>query len=323
MSGRNWKRGHLRAMGPTVIAALVALGLPFILGTSTYALDIATFALLFAMFTSSWDLFCGATEEFSFGHSFFIGTAAFGTALLEARMGLSPELSILSGAVIGAGAGALIGFVTLRHSGAVFTLVTMAAQLGFHRVLFLWSDLFGGEEGILIRNPWFHDPGTRYVVVALIAVGSFGVMSWLLSSAFGRQLRASGGDVRIGLASGVRVARIRTWGFMLSGLVAGLAGSLYAMHNRLAHHEIAGDTLSGLIFLLAMVGGFGTLLGPWLAAVMYVAFLREALLDLGRAEPLVVFGLLFVAIWAIPEGRGHLTRLLPKRWRQNVGGSTA
>jgi branched-chain amino acid transport system permease protein len=316
MSGKSRGQGRWHAAGPTLVAAVVAAALPLFVGTSPYSLDIATVALLFAMFTSSWDFFCGSTGELSFGHSFFVGTAAFGTALLEARLGFSPELAILSGALVGAGAGALIGLLTLRHSGAVFTLVTMAAQLGFHRSLFLWGDLFGGEEGVLIRTPWIQDPMARFATVATLAVGSLGAMAWLRSSALGRQLRAAGGDVRTGLASGVPVARVRTAGAVLSGLVAGLAGSLYAMHHMLANQESAGDTLSGLIFLLAMVGGFGTLLGPWLAAVIYVAFVREALLALGEAEPLVAVGLLFLAIWLAPGGTGHLVHRLSRGWRR-------
>lgn len=322
MSGKSPHAAPWRATAPVLVAAVATASLPLLLGTSPYALDIATVALLFAMFTSSWDFFCGSTGELSFGHSFFIGTAAFGTALLQTRLGLPPGLAIFSGALIGAGAGALIGLLTLRHSGAVFTLVTMAAQLGFHRSLFLWSDLFGGEEGVLIRTPWIQDPRTRFATVAVLSVASLGVMAWLRSSRLGRQLRASGGDVRTGLASGVPVARVRTAGAIVSGFVAGLAGSLYAMHNMLANQEAAGDTLSGMIFLLAMVGGFGSLLGPWLAAVIYVAFVREALLDLGKAEPLVAVGLLFLAIWALPGGSGEIFRRLPRWWRRRAGEAT-
>lgn len=316
MSARDSRRRRWSAAAPALVAAAAAGSLPLLLGASPYALDIATVALLFAMFTSSWDFFCGATGELSFGHSFFIGTAAFGTALVVARLGFPAALAIPSGALVGAASGFLIGLLTLRHSGAVFTLVTMAAQLGFHRSLFLWSDLFGGEEGVLIGTPWIQDPMARFALVATVAVGSLGAMAWLRSSTLGRQLRASGGDVRIGLASGVRVPRIRTVGATVSGLVAGLAGSLYAMHQMLANQETAGDTLSGMIFLLAMVGGFGTLLGPWLAAVVYVAFVREALLGLGEVEPLVAVGLLFLAIWVAPGGTVPLFRRLPRWWRR-------
>lgn len=306
--GNRWRS----TLAPTVVAAVGALALPFLLGTTPYGLDLASVALLFAMFTSSWDFFCGATGEFSFGHSFFVGTAAFATALASAHLGVSLAWAIAVGTLVGGCAGALIGLLTLRHSGAVFALVTMAAQLGFHRSLFLWSDLFGGEEGVLIEARWIDEPWLRYLTVATFAVGSLGAMAWLRSTAFGRQLRASGGDVRTGLASGVPVPQVRTAGAVVSGLVAGAAGSLYAVHHLLANQETAGDTLSGLIFLLAMVGGFGTLLGPWLAAVLYVAFVREALVGLGEVEPLVAVGLLFVAIWVAPEGTAGLLR---RPWR--------
>jgi branched-chain amino acid transport system permease protein len=204
----------------------------------------------------------------------------------------------------------------LRHSGAVFTLVTMALQLSFYRTLFLWSNTFGGGEGVFIRTPWVQGAPQRYALVALLSVASLGVAVFVRETSFGRQLRASGGDVRVALASGVRVPLVRTLGATLSGLIAGLAGSVLAMQNMGANPELASDMVSGLIFLLAMAGGFGSLAGPWLAAVIYQTVVREALVSLQSAAPMVAFGLLLVAIWAMPDGvSGFLSRWRPA-WKR-------
>ncbi len=303
-------------------AAAAALILPLVLGTSTYARDVATVALIYALFALSWDFFCGATGELSFGHTLFVGTAAFAAALLQSRLGMSPPLAVGLGALVGGCAGCLIGVLTIKHSGAVFTMVTMAAQLSFHRTLFLWSDTFGGEEGVLFSESWLDDPGQRYAVVASLAVGGLAVALVVRETRFGRQLRASGGDPRIGLASGVSVPYVRMVGCTFSGLLAGIGGSLLAMHNMVANHELAGDTLSGMIFLLAMVGGFGTLIGPWLAALLYLAVVRELLVPLGDSEPLVVFGLLMTLLWIMPNGIGGvLARLLTSKKEPSAGGA--
>lgn len=306
---------RLRWMVPVGGAAAVAMLLPFGWGYSAYALDLVSVALIYAMFTVSWELFCGATGELSFGHTFFVGTAAFSTALLEARLGFPPLAAVLSGALVGAAAGALVGVLTLRHSGAVFTLVTMALQLSFHRTLFLWSSFFGGGEGIFIEDSWVPGASQRFAVVVFLSIASLGVALLLRKGSFGRQLRASGGDVRVGLACGVRVPLVRTLGSTLSGLIAGLGGSALAMQNLGANPELAGDAMSGLIFLLAMVGGFGSLSGAWLAAVIYLAVVREALVSLGSAEPMVAFGLLFLAIWAMPQGVSGIFSGWTHRWK--------
>jgi branched-chain amino acid transport system ATP-binding protein/branched-chain amino acid transport system permease protein len=115
------------------------------------------------------------------------------------------------------------------------------------------------------------------------------------------------------MASGVPVPHVRVVGVAVSGLLAGLGGSLMAMHHRLANHELAGDGLSGLILLLCLAGGAGSAIGPWVAAVLYVAFLREALAPLGRLEPVLVFGVMFVFIWACPRGLSNLMRRFGKR----------
>jgi ABC-type branched-subunit amino acid transport system permease subunit len=90
------------------------------------------------------------------------------------------------------------------------------------------------------------------------------------------------------------------------------------MQNMVANTELASDTMSGLIFLLAMLGGFGSLIGAWLAAVIYLAVIREALVSLGSAEPVVAFGLLFLAIWAMPEGVGGILSNWRRRWKTAV-----
>jgi ABC-type branched-subunit amino acid transport system permease subunit len=314
-SGKYFASVRARVALAVLGAAVVAVLLPLRWGYSTYALDVATVALIYAMFTVSWEMFCGATGELSFGHTFFVGTAAFATALLEWRLGFSPWVAFVSGALVGGAAGALVGVLTLRHTGAVFTLVTMALQLTFYRTLFLWSNVFGGEEGVFIRQPWVSGASHRFAVVAVLSIASFGFALLMRETSFGRQLRASGGDVRIGLACGVRVPLVRTLGATLSGLIAGLGGSALAMQNMVANPEMASDTVSGLIFLLAMLGGFGSLIGAWLAAVIYLALISEALVSLGSAEPVVAFGLLFLAIWALPEGISGLVSRWRPRWK--------
>ena len=169
----------------------------------------------------------------------------------------------------------------------------------------MWSGLFGGEEGISVPSGLTHSTLIQYLLVGGAAVGGLSLATVLRATVFGRQLRAAGGDTRVGMASGVPVPWVRIAGAVLSAALASLGGSLLVMQNHLANHELAGDALSGLIFLLAVVGGTGTLVGPWLAAIMYICVLRQSLIWLGRAEPAVVFGLLMVAIWGMPEGIGN------------------
>ena len=69
---------------------------------------------------------------------------------------------------------------------------------------------------------------------------------------------------------------------ILSGFLASVGGSMLVMQNRLANHEMAGDALAGLIFLLAVVGGVGSLFGPWLAALIYIGLVKESLATMGR-----------------------------------------
>src|SRR4051794_30798166 len=110
------------------VAALIAVA-PALLGGSRYAYDIAVVAMVYGMFAVSWDLACGTTGELSFGHSFFVGTAGFTAAIVISRCDVPPWAALLIGAGAGALAGLVIGLLTLRPTGPVFTLVALAAQL--------------------------------------------------------------------------------------------------------------------------------------------------------------------------------------------------
>jgi branched-chain amino acid transport system permease protein len=301
------------------VALLLAVACPHLLGGGQYAFDMVQVALAFALIAAAWDFLCGLTGETSFGHSLFVGVAAYAAALAEARWGVGPVGAALVGAGAGALAGGLVGLLTLRQAGAVFAMVTMASQLTFHRALFMWSGFFGGEEGVAMPRRLVESASGQYWLAVAAAVGGLLALLLLRETSFGRQLKASGGDTRVGVASGVAVPRVRVAGTVVSALLAGVGGVLLATQSMVATHELAGDALAGLIFLLAVVGGTGTLLGPWLAALVYVCGLRHVLSPLGRAEPVIVFGLLLMLVWIMPDGIGNALKRLGRRGAPSAG----
>jgi branched-chain amino acid transport system permease protein len=306
-------------VSPLSVAILIAVA-PALLGGTRYAYDMAVVAMVYGMFAVSWDLACGTTGELSFGHSFFIGTAGFTAAIVISRFDVPPWAALLTGAGAGALAGLVIGLLTLRHTGPVFTLVTMAAQLTLYRTLFVWGSLFGGEEGIPVRAQWLDEPRYRWFVVAVISFASVVGAKYLLRSSFGLRLRASGGDRRVGQSAGIDVDVTRVQGFTISGFVAGLAGSILVLHNAIANYELTGDQLSGMIFLLSLVGGMGTLVGPWIAAFLCMTLLRELLYAAGQWQSVTSMLVVFVLLWLMPKG------VMPEiakrvRWRPRLAGS--
>ncbi|MEO5363339.1 MAG: branched-chain amino acid ABC transporter permease [Magnetococcus sp. DMHC-8] len=301
-----------RLLPGMIISLSLAWVLPYCFGNTAWGMDITRAALIFALFTLSWDFLCGSTGEISFGHTFFIGVSAYTAAIVQLHGGLSPVTALLLASLAGAGCGGLLGVLTLRHTAAVYTMVTMAIQLSFHRTLFIAGGLLGGEEGIPISSSLLPTPQQEYWLTLAISAGALWLAIWLWDTPFGRQLRAAGGDNRVALASGVPVARVRILGACFAGLLAGMGGALMAMLHRMAYHELAGDSLAGLIFLLATVGGVRTLVGPWLAALLYTSVVREFLQSFQEISTILEFGLFLVIIWTFPNGIG---RPLGRLWR--------
>src|ERR1700745_3116210 len=109
--------------------ALAVLVLSFVLLKSAYYQLVLTQVLLWAVLSLAWNILCGYSGYFSFGHAGFWGLGAYTVALGLIYLDLSPWISIPFCAVIGAAAGALIGYPTFRLRGHYFALAMLAYPL--------------------------------------------------------------------------------------------------------------------------------------------------------------------------------------------------
>jgi ABC-type branched-subunit amino acid transport system permease subunit len=301
---------------PVLVGGLAMVVLPVLAGgPPDFARGVATDAFIYGLFVVSWDLFSGLTGELSFGHTLWIGTAAFATALLQTRWNMPPLAALFCGAAVGGVAGVTVGLLTWRHTGVVFTMLTMAAQLVFQRCIYRFSDIFGAEQGVLHVRRLFSSDLAAYRCTAALSVGGLILCCVLKASRFGRALRASGGDTRVAQASGVPVPLVRLAGAALAGTLAGLAGSSSALEHQQASAELAGDSLAGLIFLLALIGGTGTIVGPWCAAVVIFGFVIGPL----RLQPAVFFGILLILVWVAPSGLYDIASRGVRGWLRKPG----
>ena len=242
--------------------------------------------LCFALFACAFNLLIGFTGLLSFGHAAFFGGAAYVTGHALKVWGVPLELGLLIGTAFSAATGWLIGGLAIRRQGIYFTMITLAlAQMLFF--VFLQAPFTGGEDGLqsiprgyLLGAIDLRNDLTMYYVVLAIMVATFALIVRIIHSPFGQVLKAVRENEPRAISLGYEVARYKLLAFVLSAALAGLAGSVKAVVLGFGTLSDVHWSMSGLVVLMTLVGGMGTLFGPVLGAIIIIA-LENKLGDVG------------------------------------------
>ncbi len=242
--------------------------------------------LCFALFACAFNLLIGFTGLLSFGHAAFFGGASYIAGHALKVWGVPTELGILLGVVFAAIVGLVMGKLAIRRQGIYFTMITMAlSQMLFF--VFLQAPFTGGEDGLqsiprgtLLGAIDLKNDLTMYYLVLGIVVASFLLVVRIIHSPFGQVLKAVRENEPRAISLGYDVDRYKLLAFVLSAALAGLAGSTKALVLGFGTLTDVHWSMSGLVVLMTLVGGMGTLFGPVLGAIIIIA-LENKLGDMG------------------------------------------
>jgi branched-chain amino acid transport system permease protein len=264
------------------LALAVALAAPFV-GYPVFLMKL----LCFGLFACAFNLLIGYTGLLSFGHAAFFGGAGYVAGHALTALGLPFEAGILLGVLGAAALGFVMGLLAIRRQGIYFSMITLAlAQMVYFAAL--RAPFTHGEDGLqgVPRGRLFgvldlgNDLTLYYVVLAICVVG-FALIVRIVHSPFGQVLSAIKENEARAISLGYDVDNYKLVAFVLSAALAGLAG---ATKTVVLGFETLTDvhwTMSGLVILMTLVGGMGTLAGPILGAFLIVA-LENKLGDLGN-----------------------------------------
>ena len=263
---------------------LALLAVPFI---GIYPLFVMK-VLCFALFAAAFNLLIGYTGLLSFGHAMFLAMAGYTTGYAIQTLGYSPELGVLAGTAAATLLGFIVGLFAIRRQGIYFAMVTLAlAQMVYF--VFLQAPFTHGEDGLqaVPRGKLFgmldlSSDITLYYVVLVVMVLMFLLIVRIVHSPFGQVLVAIKENGPRAVSLGYDTDRFKLLAFVLSAGIAGLAGSLKVLVLGFETLSDAYWTMSGLVILMTLVGGMGTLFGPLLGAALIVA-LEDRLGDIGGA----------------------------------------
>ena len=291
-----------------VVAALAVAPL----GIPEFWRKFLTEILIWGLLAMSSDILIGYTGMVSFGHSAFFGLGLYGAAaaLLMLR---SPNLWIAL--AVGLAAAALVAvfvaYFATRLRDIYFAITTLVFSQIFYVIIFTWTDVTGGENGLYFTQPPFTIPGifsTRFSTVSLhwfvlaVVALSYLALRRITQSPFGMVLQSIRENEPRTRAIGYHVERYKIVAVLLSGLFAGLSGTLYAIQHRFAAPDFVFFTVSGEVVIFNVMGGMGTLVGPVVGAAFFL-LLREGLSRFWTEYYLIPLGIAFtLMVIFMPQG---------------------
>ncbi|WP_421910188.1 branched-chain amino acid ABC transporter permease [Marinobacter sp.] len=299
---------------------LVLLGLALVAPFALYPVFLMK-VLCFALFACAFNLLLGFAGLLSFGHAVFLGTGAYVTGYLMVTYGLTPELGILAGVGMSALTGFVYGKLAVKREGIYFAMVTLAlAQLAFF--FFLQAPFTGGEDGLqgIPRGELFGlldltDNMTMYYFVLAIFIIGFLTIYRTIHSPFGQVMKAIRENEPRAISLGYKVNQYKLMVFVISAALAGLAGSTKALVFQLASLTDVHWFMSGEVVLMTLLGGMGTIWGPFLGAATIVSM--QSFLASGPLANYihVVMGVVFIiCVLAFRNGLvGELQKVIRKK----------
>lgn len=310
---------------------LLALFLSAPLYCGSYILEILIIALWLGFLGSCWNIVGGYAGQLSLGHGTFVGVGAYTSTLLLNIFGLSPWIGSFIGALLAAIIGLIVGFLCFRFRirGIYFALITMAIA----EIMKLWfehTERFGATSGLflkIIRGPsafaffQFQAKWPYYLVILGMVVIVLLICFLIEHSRMGFYLKAIRGDEDAARCLGVSAFKYKCVAMVISCFLIAFGGTFYAQYRM----YIKPDLLMGIHFSVEMViptviGGWGTIFGPILGALLLIPlaefsrllaeFIRNTFHVTGlKGFQLITYGfILILAIRFMPNGITGLFR---------------
>ena len=309
---------RLHSIVPYVAVGVILLILPLFL--PNFYVSLLTRVLIYAIFAISLDFILGYCGLITLGHAAFMGVAGYTVGILSVHLNLHLFWILVPAAIaVSAIVAAIIGFISLRVSGVYFLLVTMIFGELLANVATKWSSVTGGSDGLVnIKLPNIGIPGFTwtdtnfYYVVFIVFTICFLILYIIVNSSFGQAL--------IGVRENemrMRCLGYNTWSLkyvaiIISGAIAGFSGIFFAYFYRImAPNNMALQT-SATVLLMGIIGGPGTLFGPFIGAAIIVVIQQISSVYVPDRWPLILGTIFVICVMLV---RGGFARYLSAFWK--------
>jgi branched-chain amino acid transport system permease protein len=293
-----------------VVMVILALIIPLFKDVSSGLLSIMSTVLIYAIYGMGYDILYGYTNQTSYGHSLFLGLGAYGFLLSVRNMNADFFIALLIGVAVVTVAAIAIGLFAVRMEESYFVITTIIlVWIGYYLAMNM-VNITGGDDGLSMTLPpislgfisfSLYDPLIGYYVFLSFFAVVLVVLERIVSSPLGKVFIAVRTNPNRVEFLGYNLFYCKFIAFVISAVIAGLAGSLLAVRFRYASATYFNITYSALPIIWTVLGGAGTLWGALIGAAIYLLFVY--FVSAWWANYLILFGALLITVMKFsPKG---------------------
>ncbi len=299
-----------------IFTAVVLAAYCFAPATGPYYLRLLSLSLIYLVLTTGLNIVSGYTGQVSLGQAGLYGIGAYTSGILAVNLGWPFWLCLLASMAVAGIFGLLLGLPTLRVSGHYLALITIGFGVIVEKLLIEWTDLTGGPGGIYL-------PGTKifgvpmdetmffYILLAICLIVIL-VTKNIIYSPYGNAFSAIRDNETAASCMGISIMKYKLLAFVLSAILAGLAGGLYAFYSTYISPDTFIFNLSVFFLLTIIVGGQATIAGPIIGTIL-LTIGPEYLSSIDKYRMVLYGSILIVAVIGLPDGiTGIVRRKFPK-----------
>jgi len=269
--------------------------LPILIEFSQFQITVAVFILFWALLGTAWNIMGGYAGQFSFGHAAYFGLGAYSSIVLLEKFSLSPWIGMLAGAVLAGLFGLITGYLTFRYGlkGPYFVLATFAfaemLRLIASETEFINTSI-GMHVPLIEGDSWrllqFNDsPQNYYFAILLLMTLAIAANIAISNSKLGYYFQAIREDEDAAASLGVNLINNKIMAVVASASLTALGGAFFVQFFRFINPDLAfGVSVSIEILLRPIVGGIGTIWGPFVGAI-FLTPLSEITRSIVRTPP--------------------------------------
>jgi branched-chain amino acid transport system permease protein len=289
-------------------ALIILIAAPFMTGAQQ---QMVCFAIISIALAQSLNILSGMTGQISLAHGAFMGIAAFTSVILVKKLGISPLLSIPIGAILSGLIAWLLSFPAARVKEFYLAMMSVGFGMIFSEIVREWESLTGGVMGItgvpsaqlgtFVVAGWVLSTTDYTRALVVFALVMLFTLDRFVRSRWGRALFALHVSEIAARSIGIRSGQIKRQAYLLSGILAGFAGALYAHLVSYIGPESFEIHRSIEILVMSVVGGLGSLAGQVLGGIVltFLPLQLEAFAD----YKFIVYGVVLTLIFVVmPSG---------------------
>lgn len=290
---------------PMLFMALVIVVVP-LLPLSNFHIRMTTLLFIFSVVVLGMNLLMGYAGQISLGHAAFFGLGAYAVILGSVRYDLAPWVSLIGSLFVSGGVAWVIGKPILRLKGYHLAMATLAFGSIFSMFLTNELHLTGGPDGVSMQVKSMRIFGmnarmSSYWIFGGVLLLVMWLIANLLNSPTGREMRSIHDSETAAGVLGVDVAGTKLKAFVISAVLATLAGACFAIFDKYITPDSASILRSIEFVTMAVVGGLGSILGSVVGAAILIV-MPQFLTIFHEYEHAILGAILIVILIFMPRG---------------------